>query len=167
MWTTTNGRTPEHWYTISSPGEPSILPIEDNGKFIFIPCNKSYIQNLVENGLVVSEKSKFSFSYVRVNDIGPRSRNGLDLEYSHILMNSISCLHLPTFRSQTAICSENSTVLTFFIAKPNLQIFTLSEIGQGQPRAGRRSMGKLKTIAESIHGVIRQQFERPDGRTHG
>ena len=50
---------------------------------------------------MVSEKSKFKFSYV--NGIGPRSRNDLDLEYSHIFINSIR------FRSQAAIVSEKST----------------------------------------------------------
>ena len=61
---------------------------------------KGYIPNSVKNGPVVSEKSKSEFSYV--NDLGPRSRNDLDLEYSHTLFNPISCLHLPTYRSQAA-----------------------------------------------------------------
>ena len=39
--------------------------------------------------------------------------NDLDLQYSHTFINSISCLHLPTFRSQAAIVSEKSTVFTF------------------------------------------------------
>ena len=39
------------------------------------------IQNLVKNGPVVSEKSKFQFS--NVNDLGPRSRNDLDFN-THI-----------------------------------------------------------------------------------
>ena len=46
------------------------------------------IQNLVKNGPVVSGKSKFQFS--NVNDLGPRSRNYLDLHYSHIFIKSIS-----------------------------------------------------------------------------
>ena len=46
------------------------------------------IQNLVKNGPVVSEKSKFQFS--NVNDLGPRSRDDLDLQYSHIFIKSIS-----------------------------------------------------------------------------
>ena len=41
---------------------------------------KNYIQNLVGNGSVVSEKSKFQFLYV--NNLGPRSTNDLDLQYS-------------------------------------------------------------------------------------
>ena len=49
---------------------------------------KADIQNLVKNGPVVSEKSKFQFS--NVNDLGPRSRNDLDLQYSHIFIKSIS-----------------------------------------------------------------------------
>ena len=40
-------------------------------------------------------------------------RNNLDLQYSHTFIISISCLHLPTFRSQAAIVSEKSTVFTF------------------------------------------------------
>ena len=55
------------------------------------------IQNLVKNGTVVSEKSKFQFS--NVNDLGPRSRNDLDLQYSHIFIKSIS------LRSYAAIVS--------------------------------------------------------------
>ena len=59
----------------------------------------------------VSEKSKFQFSYV--NDLGPRSRNDLDLQYSHTFINSIRCLHLPNFQSQ----AEISTVFTFSYGK--------------------------------------------------
>ena len=43
---------------------------------------KAFIQNLVQVGTVVSEKMKFEF--VNVHDLGPRSRNDLDLQYSHI-----------------------------------------------------------------------------------
>ena len=53
---------------------------------------------LVKNGPVVSEKSKFQFS--NVNDLGPRSRNDLDLQYSHIFIKSIS------LRSYAAIVSD-------------------------------------------------------------
>ena len=77
---------------------------------------KAYIQNVVKNGPVVSEKSKFSFSYV--NDLWTRSRNDIDREYSHTFINSISCLHLQTFRSQSAIVSEKSTFSLFPIEKP-------------------------------------------------
>ena len=56
---------------------------------------KAYIQNLFKNGHVVSEKSKFQFSYE--NDLGLRPRNDPDLQYSHTFINSISCLHLPGF----------------------------------------------------------------------
>ena len=75
----------------------------------------AYIQNLVKNCPVVSVKSKFKFS--NVNDLEPRSRNDLDHEYSHTFINSISCLHLPTFWSQAAIVSEKSTVFTFSYRK--------------------------------------------------
>ena len=57
------------------------------------------------------EKDRFEFLYVY--DLGPRSRNDLDLQYLHTFMKSISCLYLLTFRSLAAIVSEKSTVFTF------------------------------------------------------
>ena len=68
---------------------------------------KAFIQNLVQNGPIVSEKIRFEFLYV--HDLGPRSSNDLDLQYSHTFMKSISCLYLPTFRSQASIVSEKSS----------------------------------------------------------
>ena len=76
---------------------------------------KAFIQNLVQNGPVVSEKILFEFLYVR--DLWPRSSNDLDLQYSHTFIKSISCLYLPTFRSQASIVSEKSTVFTFSCRK--------------------------------------------------
>ena len=76
---------------------------------------KDYIQNLVENGSLLSEKSKILFSLV--NDIRSGSRNDLDLKYSHIFINSITCLHLPNFRSHAALVSEKSNVFHFFDRK--------------------------------------------------
>ena len=72
---------------------------------------KAFIQNLVQNGSVVSEKKRFEYLYV--HDLGQRSRNDLDLQYSHTFIKSFSCLYLPTFRSQASIASEKSTVFTF------------------------------------------------------
>ena len=76
---------------------------------------ESFHTNLVKNGPVVSEKIWFEFLYV--HDLGPRSSNDLDLQYSHTFMKSISCLYLPTFRSQALIVSEKSTVFTFSYRK--------------------------------------------------
>ena len=45
---------------------------------------KAFIQNLVQIGTVVSEKIQFESLYV--HDLGPRSRNDLDLQYSHIFI---------------------------------------------------------------------------------
>ena len=42
---------------------------------------KAFIQNLVQIGSVVSEKIRFEFLYV--HNLGQRSRNDLDLQYSH------------------------------------------------------------------------------------
>ena len=70
---------------------------------------KAFIQNLVQIGTVVSEKIQFDFLYV--HDLGPRSRNDLDLQYSHIFIKSI-CL-----RSLAAIASEKSSVITFSYRK--------------------------------------------------
>ena len=76
---------------------------------------KAFIQNLVKNGSVVSEKIRFEFLYV--HDLGPRSRNDLDLQYSHTLIKSFSYGYLPTFSSQASIVSEKSTVFTFSYRK--------------------------------------------------
>ena len=76
---------------------------------------KAFIQGLVQFGIVVSEKIQFEFLYV--HDIGPRSRNDLDLQYSHIFIYSIRCLLQLTFRSLAAIVSEKSTVFTFSYRK--------------------------------------------------
>ena len=54
-----------------------------------------------------------------------RSRNDLDLQYSYTFINSISCLHLPTFRSEAAKVYEKSTIFTFPIEKPKLPNLTL------------------------------------------
>ena len=59
---------------------------------------KAFIQSLVQINTVVSEKIRFEFLYVQ--DLGRRSRNNLDLQYSHIFIKSI-CL-----RSLAAIVSE-------------------------------------------------------------
>ena len=45
---------------------------------------KAFKQNLVQIGTVVPEKIQFEFLYV--HDLGPRSRNDLDLQYSHIFI---------------------------------------------------------------------------------
>ena len=97
------------------------------------------MQSLVQIGTANSEKIQFEFLYLHdlgprsrndldiqyshilihsiscadVHDLGPKSKNDLDLQYSHSFMKSISCLHLPTFRSQASIVSEKSTVFTF------------------------------------------------------
>ena len=76
---------------------------------------KTFIQNLVQIGTVVSEKIGFEFLYV--HDLGPRSRNDLDLQYSYTFINLFICLLLPTFRSLAAIVSEKSTVFTFSYRK--------------------------------------------------
>ena len=47
------------------------------------------------------------------HDLGPRSRNDLDLQYSHTFIIQIKCLLLPIFRSMAAILSEKYTVFTF------------------------------------------------------
>ena len=44
---------------------------------------KAFIKNLVQ----ISEKIRFEFLYV--HDLGPRSRNDLDLQYSHAFIYSI------------------------------------------------------------------------------
>ena len=78
---------------------------------------KAFIQSLVQINTVFSEKIRFEFLYV--HDLGPRSRNNLDLQYSHIFIKSI-CL-----RSLAAIVSENPLFSLFPIEKPKLSNLTL------------------------------------------
>ena len=53
---------------------------EENQIFISLYL-KAFIKNLVQIGTVVSEKILFEFLYVY--NLWPRSRNDLDLQYSH------------------------------------------------------------------------------------
>ena len=74
-------------------------------------------------GNVVSERIRFEYLYV--HNLGLRSSNDLDLQYSHTFIYSIRCLLLPHFRSLAAIISEKSTVFAFPIKKPMLPNLTL------------------------------------------
>ena len=105
--------------------QPSWSCDQDHVNKFSFPCNLlAFIQNLVQNGPVVSEKIWFEFLYV--HNLGPRSRNDLDLQYSHTFIKSISCLYLPTFRSQASIVSEKSTVFTFSYRKALVSKFDLA-----------------------------------------
>ena len=88
--------------------------------------NESFHTNLVQNGPVVSEKIRFEFLYV--HDLGPRSSNDLDLQYSHTFMKSINCLYLTTFKSQASVVSEKSTVFTFSYRKAKVSKFDLTPL---------------------------------------
>ena len=85
---------------------------------------KASIQNRVQIGTEVSEKIGLEFLYV--HDLGPRSSNDLDLQYSHTFIYSIRCLLLLTFRSLAAIASEKSTVFTFSYRKAYVIKFDLA-----------------------------------------
>ena len=76
---------------------------------------ESFHTKFGSDSTVVSEK--IWFEYLRVHDLGLRSRNDLDLQYSHIFIYLIRCLLLRTFKSLAAIVSEKSTVLTFSYRK--------------------------------------------------
>ena len=85
---------------------------------------KAFIKKLVQIGTAVSEKIRFEFLYV--HDLGPKSRNDLDLQYSHTFIYSIRCLLLLTFRSLAAIVSEKNPLFSLFpIEKPKLPNLTL------------------------------------------
>ena len=78
---------------------------------------ESIHKNFAQIGKVVYEKILFEFLYV--HNLGPRSRNDLDLQYSHIFIKSISLW------SQAAMVSEKSTFFIFLTVKPKLQNLTL------------------------------------------
>ena len=83
-----------------------------------------FVQNLVQNDSVVTEKIRFEFLYI--HDLGPRSSNDLDLQYTQTFIKSFSFLYLPTFRSQASIVSEKSTVFTFSYRKAYVTKFDLA-----------------------------------------
>ena len=72
--------------------------------YLLVP--ESIHKKLAQIGKVVSEKILFEFLYV--HNLGPRSRNDIDLQYSHVFIKSIS------LRSQAAIVSEIHS-LHFFL----------------------------------------------------
>ena len=73
---------------------------------------KSLHTKFGKNDPVLSARIRFSFSYV--NDLGPRSKmTSGDFEKSYTFIYSVSCLHLPTFCSQTVVVSEKYTVFSF------------------------------------------------------
>ena len=72
---------------------------------------KAFMQNWIQICIAASEKIHFNFLYV--HDLGPRTRNDIDVQYSHIFIYSIRYQLLLPFRSLAAIVSENFTVFTF------------------------------------------------------
>ena len=62
-------------------------------------------------------------------DLGPRSRNDLDLQYSLTFINLKRCLLLPTFRSLAAMVSEKSTIFTFSYGKAQVTKFEQTMMG--------------------------------------
>ena len=98
-------------------GMAAILVTWQN-KYLFILIFfflKIFLWNLVTNGLVVSEKNKFYFSYL----------NDLDLKYSCSFIYWFSSLHLPILRPHAAIVSEKFKVLIFFHTKVYANNFDL------------------------------------------
>ena len=53
---------------------------------------ESFHKKVVQIGTAVSEKIRFEFVYI--HDLGPRSRNDIDLQYLHTFIYSIRCLFL-------------------------------------------------------------------------
>ena len=88
----------------------------------FVP--KSFHKKLILIGTVVSEKIQFEFLYV--HDLGPRSKNDLDLQYSYTFIHSMRCLLLLTFRSLAAVFSEKYTGFTFSNRKAYVTKFDLA-----------------------------------------
>ena len=69
---------------------------------------ESFQKKLVQIGKLVSEKIWFEF-FLYEHDLGPSSRNDIDLQYSLTFIYLIRCQLLRTFRSLAAIVSEKFT----------------------------------------------------------
>ena len=74
---------------------------------------KDFLQNLVQNCTVVSEKIRFNIIFACTRH-WTNVKNELDLQYSLTLMNKIRCLRLTTLRSLAAIVSEKIYSFHFF-----------------------------------------------------
>ena len=85
---------------------------------------KAFIQNLVQNGIVVSEKIRFEFLYV--HDLGSMSRNDLDLQYSHTFINSNRCLLLPVSGHWLQLFLKNQLFSNFSHRKAEVTKFDLA-----------------------------------------
>ena len=90
-----------------------VTSIMSSDFYFLVP--ERFHKNLVQIGKVVSEKIRFELLYV--HDLLPRSRNNLDLQYSHTFIYSIRLLLRLAFRSLAAIVSEKSTVFSFSYRK--------------------------------------------------
>ena len=62
-----------------------VTSIMSSDFYFLVP--ESFHKKLVQIGKVVSEKIRLEF--LNVHDLGPRSRNDLDLQYSHTFIYSI------------------------------------------------------------------------------
>ena len=113
----------ERFFTIYGPGGHlgHVTSIMSSDFHFLVP--ESFHKKLVQIGCEVSEKIGFEFLYI--HDLGPRSKNDLDLQYSHTFIYSIRCQLLLTFRSLAAIVSEKSLFLLFPIKKPKLPNLTM------------------------------------------
>ena len=82
------GSTEEDFRRIFTMGVSAILVMCPELCYKIFIClyKKAFVQILVQIGIVVSEKILFKFLYV--HDLGPRSRNDLDLQYLHIFIYS-------------------------------------------------------------------------------
>ena len=81
---------------------------------------QNLIQNLVENGQVVFEKSKFQYLYI--NNLGQSSRNDIDLQYSLSFTGLVVCIYKFSGHCQQQFL-KISTVFRFFLYKSlNYQI---------------------------------------------
>ena len=79
------------------------------------------MSEIILKGTLKNQKKKKDVHYH-----GPRSRDDLDLQYSHIFIFSIRCLLLLPLRSLAAKVSEKSTVFTFSYRKAEVTKFDLA-----------------------------------------
>ena len=85
-----------------------VMPLASCHQVFISLYPKTFIQSLVQIDTVVSEKVQIEFLYV--HDLGPRSRNDIDLQYSHI------CIYI----------GKNTLFRLYPIEKPKLPNLTLS-----------------------------------------
>ena len=109
---------------------------------------------MVQIGTVISEKIQFEFLYV--HDLGPRSRNDLDLQYSHIcIYNAIT----QNNREIDRVHKNELYIATVSIKQKAVdRIKTALQFWLNATRINAQMTSKTTTFVTSISAIVIERF---------